>query len=283
MKNIVKEYVPHNYDILKNELEMLGYIYRDLYIGNIGTSVLGEKIKFLKLGSGRNKVFINASHHANEWITSLIIMLFVEKYLYLKNNNVDNYKSYNINELWKTSTLYVVPMVNPDGVNLVLGVDRVLKNKLYNELWKNEINKLEFWKANIRGVDLNLNYPYGFEKAKIIKAKKGIIKAGPRDYPGNNYLSEPETVAMYNFSKLNRFDITISLHSQGQEIYWDSGGKRLSAAYELGKIFESVSEYYLTKPEYTSSFAGYKDWSVNEFKNIGFTIEVGKGEERKKS
>ena len=281
MKNIIKNYLPYNYNLLKEDLILLKNKYHNFYIGNIGKTVLGEDIKYLKLGNGKNKVFVNASHHANEWISSLVIMMFVEKYLYLKNNYVDNYKSYNINELWKNSTLYVVPMVNPDGVNLVLGVDNFNKQELYKDIWGKYVDKLEYWKANIRGVDLNLNYPFGFEQAKINKAKKGVISVGPRDYTGINSLSEPETIAMYNFSKLYKFDITISLHSQGKEIYWDAGKEKLSTAYELGKFFEKVSGYILTKPEYNSSFAGYKDWSVNELQNIGYTIELGKGEEGK--
>lgn len=281
LKNIIKNYLPYNYNLLKEDLILLKNKYNNFYFGNIGKSVLGEEIKYLKLGVGKNKIFINASHHANEWISSLVIMLFVEKYLYLKNNYVDNYKSYNINELWKNSTLYVVPMVNPDGVNLVLGVDNLKKGELYKNIWGEYVDNFEYWKANIRGVDLNLNYPYGFEQAKINKARKGVICAGPKDYTGINPLSEPETIAMYNFTKINKFDITISLHSQGKEIYWDAGKEKLSAAYELGKFFEKVSGYLLTKPEYNSSFAGYKDWSVNELQNIGYTIELGKGEEGK--
>ena len=281
MENIIKKNLMYNYEILKNDLDNLKNKYNFFEVGNIGKSVLGEEIKYLKLGKGENKVFINASHHANEWISSLIIMLFVENYLELKNNNVDNYKTYNINNLWNNSTLYVVPMVNPDGVNLVLGVDKLIKSELYKDIWGNYVDKLEYWKANIRGVDLNLNYPFGFEQAKINKAKKGIINPGPRDYVGPNSLSEPEVIAMYNFTKLKKFDISISLHSQGKEIYWDAGKNKLSTAYNLGKFFEKVSGYLLTKPDYNSSFAGYKDWSVHELQNIGYTIELGKGEEGK--
>jgi len=281
LKNIVKDYLPYNYNLLKNDLYLLKNKYNNFFIGNIGKSVLGEEIKYLKIGEGKNKIFINASHHANEWISSLVIMLFVEKYLYLKNNYVYNYKSYRIDELWKNSTLYVVPMVNPDGVELVLNVDKFKKSDLYRDIWEEYVDNLQFWKANIRGIDLNLNYPYSFEQAKINKAKKGIFSAGPRDYAGQNALSEPETMALYNFTKLYGFDITISLHSQGKEIYWDAGKDKLSTAYELGKFFEKVSGYLLTKPEYNSSFAGYKDWSVNELQNIGYTIELGKGEEGK--
>jgi len=84
LKNIVKDYLPYNYNLLKNDLYLLKNKYNNFFIGNIGKSVLGEEIKYLKIGEGKNKIFINASHHANEWISSLVIMLFVEKYLYLK-------------------------------------------------------------------------------------------------------------------------------------------------------------------------------------------------------
>ena len=151
MENIIKKNLMYNYEILKNDLDNLKNKYNFFEVGNIGKSVLGEEIKYLKLGKGENKVFINASHHANEWISSLIIMLFVENYLELKNKNVDNYKTYNINNLWNNSTLYVVPMVNPDGVNLVLGVNKLIKSGLYKDIWGNYVDKLEYWKANIRG------------------------------------------------------------------------------------------------------------------------------------
>ena len=163
MKNIIKNNLPYNYEILKNNLEDLKNKYNFFDIGIIGESVLNEEIKYLKLGKGENKILINASHHANEWISSLVIMLFVEKYLDLKNNNVDNYKTYNINNLWNNSTLYVVPMVNPDGVNLVLGVDKLRKSELYKNIWGEYVDNLEYWKANIRGVDL-INFHFLFFK-----------------------------------------------------------------------------------------------------------------------
>jgi len=126
-------------------------------------------------------------------------------------------------------------------------------------------------------VDLNLNYPAGFENAKENKYKKEVYKPGPRDYVGPNALSEIESRNLYNFTKLHEFDISISLHSQGEEIYWSYQDIKLPEAYELGKKFSKVSGYKLTEPKYNSSFAGYKDWFIKEFKKPGFTIEIGKG------
>lgn len=205
-------------------------------------------------------------------------MMFIEKILYLNKNN-EKYKGYEIRELLNKVSIYIVPMVNPDGVNLCLMQKETLNNEKYNYIWKPFINQLDFWKSNIRGVDLNLNYPSGWNEAKKIKNKLGINSPGIRDYVGQNYLSEPETIAMYKFSKINKFKLSISLHSQGQEIYWTYKNIKIEKAKQIGDLFEKVSGYKLTKPQYNSSFAGYKDWFIEEFKKPGYTIEIGKGEE----
>ena len=279
-RKIIKINKNYNYNILKNDLVFLNYEYPFFEINNIGKSTLGENILYIKLGSGNKKLFINASHHACEWITSLVTMMFIEKYLFLYKYG-QNYKGYDIKELWNNVSLYIVPMVNPDGVNLSLKNKKIINNNLYKDIWKNYENNLYIWKSNIRGVDLNLNYPAGWNQAVKNKLKKGINKPGPRDYPGPNAVSEIETKNMINFTELNRFDMTISLHSQGQEIYWNYLNYKIEKAYEIGKKFEKVSNYLLTKPSYFSSFAGYKDWFIEKYRKPGYTIEIGKGEEGK--
>ena len=279
-KKIIKTNKNYTYDILKNDLLFLNYEYPYFKINNIGESTLGERIIYIKLGEGNKKLFINSSHHANEWITSLVTMMFVEKYLELYNKK-ECYKGYDIKELWEKVSVFIVPMVNPDGVNLCLKNKKIINEKIYKEIWCEYENKLEDWKANIRGVDLNLNYPAGWEQAVINKRKKGIDKPGPRDYPGPNAISEIETKNMINFTKLYNFDMTISMHSQGQEIYWNYLNYKINKACEIGKKLEKVSGYLLTKPDYNSSFAGYKDWFIENFRKPGYTIEIGKGEEGK--
>lgn len=280
MNNIVKTNKNYTYDILKNDLLFLNYEYPFFKINNIGKSTLGENIIYIKLGEGNRKLFINSSHHANEWMTSLVTMMFIEKYLKLYKNK-EIYKSRNIEELWNRTSIYIVPMVNPDGVNLCLKDPKILKNNLYKNIWKKYINNIEEWKANIRGVDLNLNYPAGWEQAVKNKAKKGITMPGSRDYPGPNAESEIETKNIINFTKIFNFNMTISLHSQGQEIYWSYLNKKINRAYEIGKKMERVSGYELTEPSYYSSFAGYKDWFIEQYNKPGYTIEIGKGEEGK--
>ena len=40
------------------------------------------------------------------------------------------------------------------------------------------------WKANIRGIDLNLQFPAGWEQAKQIKFSQGFTSPAPRDFVG---------------------------------------------------------------------------------------------------
>jgi len=126
-KKIVKTNQSYTYDILKNDLLFLNYEFPFFKINEIWKSTLGEKIIYIKLGEGNKKLFINGAHHANEWMTSLITMMFIETYLTLHQKK-EIYKGYDIEELWKNVSLFIVPMVNPDGVNLCLKEKKILND-----------------------------------------------------------------------------------------------------------------------------------------------------------
>lgn len=160
---IIKADKNYTYDVLKNDLLFLNFQYRLFKISSIGKSTLGENIIYLKIGEGSKKLFVNASHHANEWMTSLVTMMFIEKYLELYKNK-QSYKGYNIEDLWKKTSLYVVPMVNPDGVNLCLKNKKILNNIEYKEIWEKNLDKLDEWKANIRGESLINFHLFVFKK-----------------------------------------------------------------------------------------------------------------------
>jgi g-D-glutamyl-meso-diaminopimelate peptidase len=161
----------------------------------------------------------------------------------------------------ESATLCVVPMVNPDGVDMVLSGE-----------------KNTDWKANARGVDLNANYPAGWELAKESKKALGFDKPGPRGYMGPYPLSEPESRALANLTRRERFDVTLSLHTQGEEIYWRYGDHTPPGSLELAKALTYVSGYALENAPVESAHAGYKDWFIQEFNKPGFTVECGLGE-----
>ena len=133
------------------------------------------------------------------------------------------------------------------------------------------------WKANINGVDLNLQFPAGWEQAKKIKYQQGFTKPSPRDFVGFGPLTEPESLSIYNFTLSHDFRLVLAYHTQGKEIYWQFQNYNPPMSYEIGKKLADVSVYKLAKTPYNSSFAGYKDWFIQDFNKPGYTIESGFG------
>lgn len=122
------------------------------------------------------------------------------------------------------------------------------------------------WKLiNLTGVDLNLQFPAGWENAKEIKYAQGFNKPAPRDFVGFGPLTEPEALAIYDFTLSHNFDLIISYHTQGQEIYWNFQNINPPRGYEIGTYFANSSGYLLADVPYNSSFAGFKDWFILNF------------------
>ncbi len=172
-------------------------------------------------------------------------------------------------------------MVNPDGVNLVTG--RYEKDTtVYKDAAKIAANYsfLPFpsgWKANIRGVDLNLQYPANWEIARELKFQQGYVSPAPRDFVGYAPLTEPESNAVHTFTLSHDFRLILTYHTQGRIIYWQYLDYEPPYSYEIGNRFADASGYLLESTPYYSSFAGYKDWFIQEYNRPGYTIEVGKG------
>ena len=133
------------------------------------------------------------------------------------------------------------------------------------------------WKANINGVDLNLQFPADWNQAKEIKYVQGFTGPAPRDFVGYGPLTEPEALAVYNFTLSHDFRLVIAYHTQGKEIYWQFKDFNPPNSLKIGEEFSRVSGYLLAETPYNSSFAGFKDWFIQDFNKPGYTIEAGIG------
>ena len=126
-------------------------------------------------------------------------------------------------------------------------------------------------------MDLNLQFPAGWEQAREIKYSQGFTSPAPRDFVGYGPLTEPESLAIYNFTLQHNFRMVISYHTQGEVIYWQFQNYTPRESLFIAREFSDASGYSVEDTPINSSFAGYKDWFIQDFRRPGFTIECGLG------
>lgn len=129
----------------------------------------------------------------------------------------------------------------------------------------------------LSGIDINLQFPAGWEQAREIKYAQGFNKPAPRDFVGYGPLTAPESVALYTFTLRHNFSIMITYHTQGRVIFYQYQNQTPPGSQELAQKFAELSGYSLEQVPESSSFAGYKDWFILKYNRPGFTIEVGLG------
>jgi g-D-glutamyl-meso-diaminopimelate peptidase len=173
-------------------------------------------------------------------------------------------------------------MVDPDGVDLVTGAIRP-DSKEYAAAQQigARFPRIPFpqgWKANLLGVDLNLQYPAGWLRAREIKFSQGFTQPAPRDYVGRAPLTQRESAALAQYTEDVDPALVLAYHTQGKVIYWQFEDYEVPGARELAEEFARVSGYRMEDTPYESAFAGYKDWFIKNYRRPGFTVEVGSGQ-----
>lgn len=277
---IVQTDVPMTAELAVRTIEDLAGAFPFLRTERIGTTQFGRPIWALVIGSGDRRVLYSGAHHANEWITATVLLKFAEDYAAAIDTG-GTISGQDAGELAEFAAIYIVPMVNPDGVDLVTGVLQPGQEQYERALsFARNYPNIPFpggWKANLNGVDLNLNYPAGWLLAREIKFSQGYTRPGPRDYVGRAPLSQIESQALYDYTFRVDPELVLAYHAQGQVIYYQYDGIEIPGARELAERFGELSGYAVEEVPYASSFAGYKDWFIQQFRRPGFTIEVGTG------
>ncbi len=277
--SVVPETIPYTSALLTYVIEGLTARYPFILSSSIGNSVMGYPLHLLTIGRGNRQLSFNAAHHGNEWLTTPVVLKFLEDYArsYTTGGTIGGQSA---QKLFDRTTLSIVPMVNPDGVDLASGA--LTQGRYYQMARRLSSNYPEIpfpqgWKANINGVDLNLQYPALWERAREIKFSQGFTRPGPRDYVGTAPLTQPESIAMANFTRNHEFSLILAYHSQGEIIYYKFADYDPPRANEIGQALSDVSGYALEVTPESSGYAGYKDWFIQEYNRPGYTVEIGRG------
>ena len=278
---IVKTDVPMTYELCTQTIQQLAAAYPIFRVRELTTTAFGRSVWAVEVGEGERHVLYSAAHHANEWITTPVLMKFLEQLAEAVRSGGTIF-GVPAETIMKYTTIHVVPMVDPDGVDLVTGA--IPRGSFPYEIARSLAESYpaipfpDGWKANLLGVDLNLQYPAGWLQAREIKFSQGYTRPGPRDYVGRSPLNQRESIAMAQYTEEVDPALVLAYHSQGSVIYWQFGDYEVPGARELGEEFARVSGYTLDETPYESSFAGYKDWFIKTYRRPGYTIEVGLGE-----
>lgn len=241
----------------------------------IGNSVCGRAINALSIGNDKTGVLWVSAHHGLEWLTTLLVLRFLNDICEKINNN-ENICGINIKKSFNRRGLVIVPCLNPDGIEIAVnGFDSALKSSPILALMDETLSKV--WQSNAHGVDLNHNYDAGWNELHNLETIHGINGPSHTRYGGKFPESEPETRSLTMFCQKNNFEYAIAFHSQGEEIYWNYGNNTPKISERFAKIFALMSGYIVSRPEGLAVGGGFKDWFIEKFRKPAYTIEIGKG------
>lgn len=271
--NIINPNQKYSYETMVKDIVRLQEKYPNLISYQvIGKSEYGRDIYAVSLGKGNASIFINGSHHAREWMTTILNMTMIEKYAdgYAANSN---FGEYNIQEILNHTTIWFVPMVNPDGVTLQqFGLSKFPVED-HNKIIAINNGATDFtrWKANAQGVDLNRQYDANWQNILYNPGKPQYS-----NFKGNSPQSSSEVQAIVNFTYEIDPEIAVSYHSSGEILYWNfkQTGEELKRDTILAKTISSYTGYSLVKINPNPSGGGYTDWFIEKFKKPAFTPEI---------
>lgn len=235
---------------------------------NLGASEDGRTIWCLRIGSSRAgaKLVIDAGIHAREWLNPLMVMRKSEEIL----RQYTEYKS-----ALSRVCVYVVPMINPDGITISQSGFGAIRSKALRKICKKAKSPSRTWKGNARGVNLNFNFPGGWNTEKKSKKPDGV------SYPGEKAASEKETKVMMRFiSGLSGVKAALNYHSMGGILYWNYNVERDEALYArqsslASKVNDFTKYRLMPKSISTDPNGGFGDWLIYNKKIPNVTVETG--------
>ena len=267
---IVDTKTAETFDSVIDKINKLKNRYPDLIkFYTAGYSEGGNEIFMYTLGKGEKKALITGAIHAREHITTKYILKVTEDYCRAYESPSGHLGNYNIYELLNEYTVYVIPVINPDGLKIIQGELNPERNV--------RVSKLSEYKANKNGVDLNRNFPLAWEHIN------NKVYA-PADYYFKGYTpaSEKETQILMDLCNTNNFDFLISFHVKGNVIFWgDTYNTQMNSVYKgFAQDIAYACDFSLPLPTMRSTDygGGFENWFRHTYSRPGICIELVKNQ-----
>lgn len=154
------------FDYRKMMSEINSYVEKYSFISVVGVceSMLRKSIPAIILGEGKNVITYIGGEEGNDSISPFVLVRFIRDIcsLYEECGSAFGFSAENI---FKTYTLVIIPMLNPDGSCYCLeGVesDNPIKDRVLK--LNHGCEDFSSWKGNARGVELKYNYAYEYRE-----------------------------------------------------------------------------------------------------------------------
>lgn len=240
----------------------------------LARSILGKEIPVLRLGRGKSAVVYVAAQRGTEGVLSAVLLDFVRDYVKQYQRNGKPFGTA-LSYLFAERTVFVIPMLNPDGVGYVR--EGVLEDNPLSERVRRMSgeNSLSAWEANARGVDLTHNYSTGFFAHKELSREEGVISGAPRGFGGEYPESEPESAALCRWLRFRREDLlgVLALQAGKGEIYCSCKDKLSAKTMAAGRILGRATGYRLIGPESAAPEGGLADWCIEHLSRPAYRVE----------
>lgn len=259
-----------SYDEMAHHVKVFSLLYPEFTeLVSYGNSTEGRPLYALRVGNGQKEILMDAALHAREHMTTNVLLEMIDAYSYAYVNG-QSYSGYNVRALLDATSIWFVPMVNPDGVTLVQGGMSAAKDPAAILKLNSNSRDVGRWKANIRGVDLNRNFEAGW------KQKETSAAPSYKNFKGYSVFSEAESKALRQFVESHRFQSYISWHSSGQIIYWSHDQTAAEAKRDraLAQRVANVTGYSLVPPQKGCCSGASTDWFIQTYNLPALTMEI---------
>ena len=264
-----------DYEMLSAQLSALSDRGVPMEITTLTRSILGKEIPLISLGKGKKAVLYVGALNGTAGVTAGVLLDFIADYLKQLERRSTVFE-YAMRYLFEQRKIYILPMLNPDGVEYALnGVDP--QNPIRERVLRmNDGADFSAWQANARGVDLGHNFDAGF---LTYKQQTGIADGAPAGYSGEYPESEPETSALCRFLRLRREEIRgiLALDAPGNEIFCSCGDNLSAKTTSVGRVLARFTGYRLARPEELCPIGTLSDWCITKLARPAFTVECGGG------